>query len=64
MDIYVRAFESRQDVFKKLKLCIMPDSTSALQHYDRAMTGLIPIYKSKWQENVVPLCIYSFVQVQ
>jgi hypothetical protein len=28
------------------------------------MTGLIPIYKSKWQENVVPLCIYSFVQVQ
>jgi hypothetical protein len=34
-----KAFESRQDDLNKIKLCIMPDSTSALQNYDRAMTG-------------------------
>jgi hypothetical protein len=45
--------------------------TSVLHNYDREMTGkldskiihMIPMYKSKWRENVVPLCIYSYVQL-
>jgi hypothetical protein len=24
---------------------------------------MISMYKSKWRENVVPLCIYSYVQL-
>jgi hypothetical protein len=46
-------------------------NTSVLHNYDWEMTGkldskiihMIPMYKSKWRENVVPLCIYSYVQL-
>jgi hypothetical protein len=46
--------------------------TSVLHHHDREMTGkldskiirMIPMYKSKWRENVVTLCIYSYVQLR
>ena len=30
---------------------------------DSKIIHMIPMYKSKWRENVVPLCIYSYVQL-
>jgi hypothetical protein len=69
--LFVAMFQRRPTDKTAKPLLLNHHNTWALQYYDQEMTGnldskiihMIPMYKLKWRENVVPLCIYSYVQL-